>query len=121
MRDNLSSQAITLSKARDEINRLKREHRKGKEELNSLRELIFSRDSGYSDEIEEKTIDYPYSTKHEIIVIGGHADWLKKMKQLLPSVKFYGDRVPDKEALKHTDVLWFQTYVCISLVRSTRL
>ncbi len=76
--------------------------------------LIFSRDSGYSDEIEEKAIDYPYSTKHEIIVIGGHAEWLKKMKQLLLSVRFYGDRVPDKEALKHTDVLWFQTYVCIS-------
>ncbi len=33
MRDNLSSQAITLSKARDEINRLKREHRKEKENL----------------------------------------------------------------------------------------
>ncbi len=114
--ENLSIESSLLSKAREEIRRLKREHRNEKEELNSLRELIFSQGTACSDEDDENQndIDYPYQTEHEIIVIGGHSDWLKKMKKLLPSVKFYGDRVPDKEALKHTDVLWFQTYSGIS-------
>ncbi len=116
MTENLSIESSLLSKAKEEIRRLKREHRNEKEELNSLRELIFSRDTACDEEDDESEngIDYPYQTEHEIIVIGGHSEWLKKMKKLLPSVKFYGDRVPDKEALKHTDVLWFQTYSGIS-------
>ena len=116
MSQKLSREAQLLSKSAEEIRRLKKEHRLEKEELNSLRELIFSRDNTSSEEGDENQdgLDYPYQTEHEIIVIGGHSDWLKKMKSLLPAVRFYGDRVPDKEALKHTDVLWFQTYSGIS-------
>ena len=48
------------------------------------------------------------------VVIGGHEEWLKKIKAMVPDVTFLGDRVPSKELLKHTDFLWFQTHAGLS-------
>ncbi len=112
---SLVASCSDLDKAKREISKLKKEHKNEQEELYSLRNLIFARDNSIDEDSEEPSNNiYPYKTECEIIVMGGHAEWLKKMKTLLPSVKFYGDRVPTKEALRHADVLWFQTLSGIS-------
>ena len=104
-----------MDKAKREISKLKKDHKNEQEELYSLRNLIFVRDNSIDEDSEEPSNNiYPYKTNCKIIVMGGHAEWLKRMNALLPSVKFYGDRVPTKEALRHTDVLWFQTLSGIS-------
>ncbi len=105
-----------LEKARREIARLKSEHRAEKEELNTLRELIFeNRNENNVMEDEDKgEFRWPYETEKDTVVIGGHPDWINKMHSLLPKVKFYGDRAPDRGSLKHCDVLWFQTKICLS-------
>ncbi len=104
-------------KMRREFEREKREHRSREEELYSLRELLFTRDDDKKEKDEEAVdpgIQYPYRTELDIIVIGGLPDWLKAMKNLLPDVKFFGDRAPQKEVLKHSDIVWFQTYAGLS-------
>ncbi len=112
---NLKKLTTELEKSKREAAALRKEYRNEKEELYSLRELIFSRDGDgeVTDEPVDSTI-YPKKTESDIVVVGGLPDWLKAMKTLLPDVKFFGDRVPAKEALKHTDVLWFQTYAGLS-------
>lgn len=117
--ESANTSLITLSSELDKSKRetatLRKEYRNEKEELYSLRELIFSRDT--DDKTPEESVDapgYPKKTESNIVVVGGLPDWLKAMKTLLPDVKFFGDRVPAKEALKHTDVLWFQTYAGLS-------
>ncbi len=104
-------------KMRREFEREKREHRSREEELYSLRELLFTRDDDKKEKDEaavDPGIQYPYRTELDIIVIGGLPDWLKAMKNLLPDVKFFGDRAPQKEVLKHSDIVWFQTYAGLS-------
>lgn len=105
-----------LEKARKEIARLKTEHRDEKEELNTLRELIFENrnDNSQMEDEDSCSFTWPYETKLNTVVIGGHPDWINKVRSLLPSVRFFGDRAPDRESLKHTDVLWFQTKICLS-------
>lgn len=105
-----------LEKARKEIARLKTEHRDEKEELNTLRELIFENrnDNSQMEDEDSRSFTWPYETKLNTVVIGGHPDWINKVRSLLPSVRFFGDRAPDRESLKHTDVLWFQTKICLS-------
>lgn len=96
------------------IEKERQEQKNMKEELYSLRELIFSRDEEQNEENEEPEIQFPYRTDSNITVIGGGPDWLKAIKNLLPDVKFYGDRAPQKEVLKHCDIVWFQTYAGLS-------
>ncbi len=105
-----------LEKGKSEIARLKKEHRDEKEELDSLRELVFASrtDSAGDADKDSLRMEWPYENVHSIAVIGGHTDWISKMKVLLPSVKFYGDRIPDRDALKHTEVVWFQTKFALS-------
>ena len=105
-----------LERKKGEIAHIKVEHENEKEELNSLRELIFASESEKEETPDEDShrTEWPYETKCSIAVVGGHSDWIAKMKALLPTVKFYGDRIPDRDALKHTDVLWFQTKFSLS-------
>ncbi len=111
----LAGENAEKERLREKITVLNREYRNEKEELYSLRELIFSRsEDNPAEEESSPEIEYPYSTGCSILVIGGLPDWLKRMKNLLPDVKFFGDRAPQKEVLKHTDIVWFQTYAGLS-------
>ena len=113
----LSEKAGELEKERKERVKDGYRHKKEEEELYSLRELIFStRNEEKESEAEKETSSrsWPYRTKANIVLVGGHPDWINKMKALLPDVRFYGDRVPPKEVLKNTDVLWIQTKICLS-------
>lgn len=113
----LIKETAEKEKLRREMEKEKRAYRSRDEELYSLRELLFSRDDEKrgNDAIEtDSGVKYPYRTDSSIIVVGGLPDWLKAMKNLLPDVKFFGDRAPQKEALKHCDIVWFQTYAGLS-------
>ena len=104
-----------LQNERKEKARLIRKHRNEEEELYSLRELIFSTRNEESVETKEiSSRSWPYRTKTNVVLVGGHEDWINRMKTLLPDVRFYGDRVPPKEVLKNTDVLWIQTRFSLS-------
>lgn len=112
-----SGAEFELEKAKMEIARLKSEHRDEKEELNTLRELIFENRNDENDRMDDEdshAFTWPYETVKNTVVVGGHPDWINKVRSLLPTVRFYGDRAPDRESLKHTDVLWFQTKICLS-------
>lgn len=111
----LAGENAEKERLREKITVLNREYRNEKEELYSLRELIFSRsEDNAAEEKSSAEIEYPYRTGSSILVIGGLPDWLKRMKSLLPDVKFFGDRAAQKEVLKHTDIVWFQTYAGLS-------
>lgn len=111
----LIDENVQKEKLRKKIASLNSEHKNEKEELYSLRELIFSHSEDSPIEEESSSdIEYPSKTGCSIIVVGGLSDWLKRMKSLLPDVKFFGDRAPQKEVLKHTDIVWFQTYAGLS-------
>ncbi len=114
----LSEKNRALEKIRKEKAGNNRRYRNEEEELYSLRELIFSEKNGEREDEEDErktsTRSWPYRTKSRIVLVGGHPDWINKMKALLPDVRFYGDRVPPKEVLKNTDVLWIQTKICLS-------
>lgn len=104
------------SQIRNDKIALEKEINSEREELYSLRELIFSRDNEEENSVENKkdSISFPISTAMRHVVIGGHEEWLKKIKAMVPDVTFLGDRVPSKELLKHTDFLWFQTHAGLS-------
>lgn len=104
------------SQIRNEKITLEQEIKSEREELHSLRELIFSKDNEEENSADNKkdSISFPISTSMRHVVIGGHEEWLKKIKAMVPDVTFLGDRVPSKELLKHTDVLWFQTHAGLS-------
>lgn len=124
----LSQENLRLNSENDELRRkveaerkkaekISEESRNEREELYSLRELIAGdMNAGVQDKADtaEEGSSWPYETESNICVVGGHPDWINKMKALLPTVKFYGDRVPARETLRNTDVVWIQTKVFLS-------
>lgn len=101
----------------NEKSNLEKQIKEEREELYSLRELIFSRENEEEENTSSSTkneVSFPINTKMRHVVVGGHEEWLKKIKAMLPDVIFLGDRAPSKEVLKHTDVLWFQTHAGLS-------
>lgn len=83
-------------------------------ELVELRELIYkmqneTADESYS-ESSKPDISLPYAPKRNIVILGGHATWLKAVKPLLPTVKFIPPDVnPDAKLIRNADVVWMQT------------
>lgn len=52
---------------------------------------------------------YPYLTKKRIAVYGGHASFLRVMKQRFPNVKFIKNRtIVDPNVIRLADVVWIQ-------------
>lgn len=76
-----------VSQGLEEIASLKGKSSSEKEELEKLRELLLNSTEDVQKE-NTVTIDFPYHTKHNIVVFGGHDTWLKTIKNMLPDVKF---------------------------------
>lgn len=54
-------------------------------------------------------IQFPYKTKHKITVFGGHPDFIKKIKQFLPDVRFIPySKSPNTNVIKSSDIIWIQ-------------
>jgi hypothetical protein len=52
---------------------------------------------------------YPYLTKKRIAVYGGHASFLRVMKQRFPNVKFIKNRtIVDPNVIRLADAVWIQ-------------
>ncbi len=114
LRNELEREKRIHNRIRREKAALETSVKSEREELYSLRELIFAGESDSSPDDKEEEITFPLSTRLKHVVIGGHEAWLKKIRDMVPDVKFLGDRSPAKEMLKHTDVLWFQTHAGLS-------
>lgn len=79
-------------------------------ELANLREALFKiAQDDNADETQNETanIEYPYETKGNLIAFGGHEHWLKGIKPLLPTVRFF-DNVPAEEVIRNADAVWLQ-------------
>lgn len=62
------------------------EEQKNREELNSLREFLFSLDR--QEEFITEAIDFDILQDYKAIIVGGHEKWQKRMKELLPNFIF---------------------------------
>lgn len=93
--------------------RLESENERLIRELADLRELVFMQQSAESIEPDtEKEIKFPVKTPGHIISFGGHPNWIREMKKLLPNVTFYSPEiVPNKDVIKNADQVWVQTQV----------
>lgn len=82
-----------------------------KAELNDLRELIFSlqADPAGSEDEAENNIRYPVRTQRKVVIFGGHASWLREMKQRFPDVRFIGkDLLPNENLIRNAEEVWIQ-------------
>ena len=102
-------------KARDlerELTELKAEYENDKKELTSLREFIFNiQNLEYVDEDEDTSIEFPYTTSRRITVFGGHSSWVKKIKPMLPNVRFIDTNMAasiSDSIIKNSDIIWVQ-------------
>ena len=97
----------------EELRKARLEHR----ELVDLREMMFSglnrrHGSGSSREV---AAGLPYETTKRVVIFGGHASFLKQMKDYLPSVRFVDvDNIAfNPDIVRNSDVVWIQNN-CIS-------
>lgn len=97
-KQEISRLSSLLSEANKNIKALERENarlqaelteeKKNRQELNSLREFLFSLDSREEFLTEEKAYNLDELQSMKAIVIGGHERWQARMKQILPNFIF---------------------------------
>ena len=93
------------------IDKMKRESDKQIQELADLRTLVFNQQNdSNTEESEIAKINFPYPTKHKIVVFGGHDSWLREIRHKLPNVRFVDrDILPSADLIRNADVIWIQT------------
>lgn len=115
LRKELAFEVEEKKKAKLELSKYKKECINEIRELHSLRDLIFTLENNNEEnDTQNEGFKWPYDTNKQIMVLGGHKEWIKRIKTLLPNVKFLDDRTPTREALKHVDTIFFQTRAGIS-------
>lgn len=80
-------------------------------ELEKLREYVYSLEDNFNspitDDVPEESYDF---TKLSAIILGGHPNWQKKMKEKIPSWKYISADVNiNEEILKTYDLIIFNT------------
>jgi hypothetical protein len=118
----LSRQASTLRTAAYEENRSKRiaeqNLRKAqaevacqRREVADLRQLVFSQQQEFVEECTEETaIPFPVKLPGRIVSVGGHPNWIREMKTLLPNIAYFSAEViPNKDILRNAHEVWVQT------------
>ena len=80
-------------------------------ELMDLRQLIFSQQQELDVEYSEETaIDFPVKLPGKIVSVGGHPNWVRDMKALLPNIAYFSAEVlPNKDILRNAHEVWVQT------------
>lgn len=112
----LSESEETIRTLEKEIQRLKvalEEERKNQQELNSLREFLFSlnhQQDNYTEDSELYDIENIKSIK--AVLLGGHEKWQAKMKEVLPNFIFiHPDNLNyDLRVLDNIDALFIYPY-----------
>ena len=82
-------------------------------ELIDLRERFFhiNSEEDLLDSLQDVgDIKWPYETKKRVIVFGGHPNFIKQMKSLLPGVRFVDvDNLAfNPDIVRNADVIWIQ-------------
>jgi hypothetical protein len=85
-------------------------HSRDKEELNSLRELIFSLRNNEEEPALQQDIKFPAHINGNIYCLGGKQNWVNRMKEIMPDIKYIGaDRnIKLSDKLDKADEIWFQ-------------
>lgn len=83
-----------------------REHR----ELADLREYVFNHTENVEEEEEADESKWPYEVKKDTLIFGGHAAWVKGLRNLLTGKVRFIDKnlVFDTGIIKHAEVIWIQ-------------
>ena len=80
-----------------------------RQELASLREVVFTQDNSSSE--ERANIRLPYEVKSHIVIYGGHDTWRTPMKEFLTGDIRFMDReqsILDENVMRNADVVWIQ-------------
>lgn len=111
LRESLHEEDLLKREALRQNRRLKEENDRLHRELSDLRELVFlQQNEELPAQPEEKSIEFPVATTGKIVSFGGHPNWIRDMKKLLPNVIFYSvDVIPNKDVLRNADQVWVQT------------
>lgn len=98
-----------VKESQQSIEKLEREAEEHTQELADLRELVFNQKNGEYEKSEKSEIEFPYETKHRIVVFGGHDSWLREIRQKLPKVRFVDKGAsPNADLIRNADVIWIQ-------------
>ena len=111
LRAALHEEDILKRDALRQSRQLREENSHLRRELADLRELVFLQQTEESPvQTEEKSIVFPVTTTGKLVSFGGHPNWIRDMKKLLPNVVFYSaDVIPNKDVLRNADQVWVQT------------
>lgn len=106
----LHSAEKSASDANKKLADFKEKTESERRELADLRERLFYNEV---DESAEEVVDqsrFPYEVQKDTIIFGGHATFLKAIRQLLKGNIRYVDREQsfDVTMIRHADVLWIQ-------------
>lgn len=110
--DELLGNSLDTIKALERENtRLKSElaeEKKNRQELNSLREFIFSLDR-QEDDYHDPLVDNEGLKNTKALIIGGHEKWQARMKELLPGFLFIhpDNKAYDLRILNSIDIVFF--------------
>lgn len=111
LRAALHEEDLHKRNALRQYRQLREENSRLRREMADLRELVFRQETEESSvQTEEKSIVFPVTTAGKIVSFGGHPNWIRDMKKLLPNVAFYSaDVIPNKDVLRNADHVWVQT------------
>lgn len=111
LRMALHEEARSKRQALKDTCRLQNDNERLRQELADLRGLVFSQQAEMPLQTEEScAVQFPVKTSHRIVSFGGHPNWIRDMKALLPDVAYFSAEViPNKDIVKNADVVWVQT------------
>ena len=117
---------------RKEAERILRETAGERQELISLRELIYrqANENGIEDVPDQGGIELPYTSQRRIVVFSGHDTWLKAIRPMLPNVTFVPkEKNPNANMIRAAETVWIQPnalshanyYKIINIVRQNQI
>ena len=111
LRMALHEETYSKKQAFKDIRQVQTDNERLRQELADLRNLIFSQQEEKPLQAEEScTVQFPIKTARRIVSFGGHPNWIRDMKALLPDVAYFSAEViPNKDILRNADVVWVQT------------
>ena len=111
LRMALHEETYSKKQAFKDIRQAQTDNERLRQELADLRNLIFSQQEEMPLQAEEScTVQFPIKTARRIVSFGGHPNWIRDMKAMLPDVAYFSAEViPNKDILRNADVVWVQT------------
>ena len=111
LRMALHEETRSKKQVRKDICQVQADNDRLRQELADLRDLIFSQQAEMPPQTEENcAVQFPVKTSRRIVSFGGHPNWIRDMKALLPDIAYFSAEViPNKDILRNADVVWVQT------------